>query len=134
MQYQQLKNKRILVIDDDLRNIYSLKYILDDIGCEVYIATTGKYGLEVLDELPNLDAVLMDLVMPEMDGLKAIQKIREQGRFSDLPIIALTAKNTAKDRLDCMEAGASDYLSKPIDVRLFLAMLELWTSQTITTH
>ncbi|MEM9649094.1 MAG: response regulator, partial [Bacteroidota bacterium] len=119
-----IKGKRILIVDDDMRNIYALETVLEEEQVEVTVATNGA---EAVDEIKNgeFDAVLMDIMMPVMDGYEATKKIREMGR-KDLPIIALTAKAMKGDREKCLEAGVSDYMSKPLDVEKLLSLLRVW--------
>lgn len=123
-------NKRILVVDDDMRNIYSLSAVLEGVGLECVLASNGIECLESLEEDANVDAILMDIMMPEMDGYETMQKIREQAKFVDMPIIALTAKAMKEDKQKCIDAGANDYLSKPLDTDKVLALLRVWLSQS----
>ena len=120
------RGKRILVADDDMRNVFALSKILEEKGMEVLKAEDGRRALEVLEEQPAADLVLMDIMMPVMDGYETIRRIRAQERFRHLPIIALTAKAMAKDRDQCIAAGASDYLAKPVDVQRLLSMMRVW--------
>ncbi|SNY99581.1 response regulator [Flagellimonas pacifica] len=119
-----IKGKRILIVDDDMRNIYALETVLEEEQVEVTVATNGE---EAVDEVRNgeFDAVLMDIMMPVMDGYEATKKIRELGH-KKLPIIALTAKAMKGDREKCLEAGVSDYMSKPLDVEKLLSLLRVW--------
>ncbi len=121
-----LKNKTVLVVDDDMRNVFALNNILEEKGLKIRVAKTGFEALRSLDKHPDTDIVLMDIMMPEMDGYKAMQKIREQKRFEKLPILALTAKAMKGDRAKCIEAGANDYLSKPVDREKLLSMIRVW--------
>ncbi|MDR4497315.1 MAG: response regulator [Candidatus Scalindua sp.] len=121
-----LANKKILVVDDDMRNVFSIKKVLEGKGLQVNVGRNGKEGLERLEKDPNIDLILMDIMMPEMDGYEATRKIREQERFKDIPVIALTAKAMKDDRLKCIEAGANDYLAKPIDTDRLFSMLRVW--------
>ena len=123
-----LENKTILVTDDDMRNIFALSSALQDYKINVLIANNGVEALEKLAEHNEIDLVLMDIMMPEMDGYEAMRKIREQRQFANLPIIALTAKAMKNDREKCIEAGASDYISKPVDIDKLLSMLRVWLS------
>ena len=107
--------QKVLVVDDDMRTVYALSATLRAKGLEVVVADTGKAALGILDSRPDLDVVLMDIMMPEMDGYEAMRRIRADGRFATLPIIALTAKAMKGDEQKCLEAGASHYLPKPID-------------------
>lgn len=119
-----IKGKRILIVDDDMRNIYALETVLEEEQVEVTIATNG---VEAVDEIKSgeFDAVLMDIMMPVMDGYEATKRIREMGH-RELPIIALTAKAMKGDREKCLEAGVSDYMSKPLDVEKLLSLLRVW--------
>jgi CheY-like chemotaxis protein len=121
-----LNGKKILIADDDVRNIFSLSKALEAYNVEVMSAIDGKEALKQLDENPDIDVVLMDIMMPEMDGYEAMQKIRTQQRFRNLPIIAVTAKAMTGDREKCIKAGASDYISKPVDVDQLLSLLRVW--------
>jgi PAS domain S-box-containing protein len=121
-----LKGKTILLVDDDMRNVFALCSVLEEKGMKVLIGKNGKEGLERLNDNPGVDLVLMDIMMPEMDGYEAIKEIRRQDRFKKLPIIALTAKAMKGDRNKCIEAGASDYLAKPVDRHKLLSMLRVW--------
>jgi CheY-like chemotaxis protein len=121
-----LMNKKVLIVDDDIRNTFTLLTVLEKKGMEVIVGSHGKEALALLDEHPDVDLVLMDIMMPEMDGYEAMQKIREQARFQKLPMIALTAKAMKGDRAKCIEAGASDYLSKPVDTEKLLSLMRMW--------
>ncbi|GAB6041044.1 response regulator [Endothiovibrio diazotrophicus] len=121
-----LRGRKILIVDDDMRNVYALAATLEEKEVEVVVATNGRLGIEKLEENPETDLVLMDIMMPEMDGYQAMREIRKQERFRKLPIIALTAKAMKGDKAKCIEAGASDYLAKPVDVGKLLSMLRVW--------
>ncbi len=121
-----LKNKKLLIVDDDMRNVFALSSILEDKGIRVIVAKNGHEGIARIKENPDLDIVLMDIMMPEMDGYEAMRHIREIDEFKKLPIIALTAKAMRGDRANCIEAGANDYLSKPVDSEKLLSMLRVW--------
>ncbi len=121
-----LANKKILIVDDDIRNTFALTTILEEKNLEVIVAKTGKEALNMLALHPEVDIILMDIMMPEMDGYEAIQKIRQQESFHRLPIIALTAKAMKGDKAKCIEAGASDYLSKPVDIDKLISLLRVW--------
>ena len=124
---EALDKKSILIVDDDSRNIFTLSAVLENMGAEVYSAFNGKEALELLEEKGDLiDIVLMDVMMPTMDGLEAIRSIRKKEQFGDIPIIAITAKSLPEDRDKCLEAGANDYLAKPIDGKKLLAMIKAW--------
>ena len=121
-----LKDKKVLVFDDDPRNTFALAAILESKGMEVVMAGDGEEGLELLDENPDTAIILMDIMMPKMDGYEAMQRIRAQARYRRLPIIALTAKAMKGDRGKCIEAGASDYLAKPVDMDKLLSLMRVW--------
>ncbi len=121
-----LEEKKVLIVDDDMRNVYALSSVLEEHGMEVVMGINGAAALERLDEHPDVDLVLMDIMMPDMDGYEAIQAVRKQPRFQNLPIITLTAKAMRGDRQKCIEAGASDYLSKPVDTNKLLSLLRVW--------
>ncbi|HEY7567931.1 MAG TPA: response regulator, partial [Gemmatimonadaceae bacterium] len=121
-----LMNKSVLVVDDDVRNIFALSSVLERRGMNVLTATTGREAIETLEATPNLAIVLMDIMMPEMDGYKTMQAIRQRPALRRLPIIALTAKAMKGDREKCLEAGASDYLAKPVNTEQLLSALRMW--------
>jgi CheY-like chemotaxis protein len=121
-----LQGKKVLIVDDDIRNIFALSSILEWQGMEIYSAETGRDAIEILDSTPDVDVVLMDIMMPEMDGYQTIAAIRQIPKFKSLPIIAVTAKAMKGDREKCIEAGAWDYLSKPVDPQQLLAVLRAW--------
>ena len=121
-----IAGKRVLIVDDDVRNIFSLTSVLEDHGMDVRFAENGKDALAVLEEDSNVDAVLMDVMMPEMDGYDAMKAIRSIPRFKSLPIIALTAKAMKGDREKCIAAGASDYIMKPVDTEQLISLLRVW--------
>lgn len=123
------QNKTVLVVDDDMRNIYSLSAVLEGVGLECVLASNGVECLESLKQDPKMDCILMDIMMPEMDGYETMQKIREQNQFKDMPIIALTAKAMKDDKQKCIDAGANDYITKPIDTDKLLSLLRVWLSQ-----
>jgi len=121
-----LAGKTALVVDDDMRNIYALTSLLERHKMKVRYAESGAEGIEVLNRTPGIDVVLMDVMMPEMDGYEAMRRIRERDEYKNLPIIALTAKAMKGDREKCMEAGASDYITKPIDAQQLVSLLRVW--------
>jgi CheY-like chemotaxis protein/signal transduction histidine kinase/HAMP domain-containing protein len=121
-----LSGKKVLLVDDDMRNVFALSSILEDKGMDITIARDGMECLVKLTENPDVDIVLMDIMMPKMDGYEAMQQIRMQRKHNNLPIIALTAKAMKGDRSKCIEAGASDYLTKPIDSEKLLSMIRVW--------
>ncbi len=119
-------NKKILLVDDDMRNLFALSGTFQRNGLSVYKAENGETALEILDREPSMDLILMDIMMPIMDGYETMRAIRLQKRFKDLPIIALTAKAMKDDRNKCLAAGANDYLTKPIDVNKLLSLIRVW--------
>jgi CheY-like chemotaxis protein len=125
-----LRGRKALIVDDDARNVFALITVLEAYGIEVLYAENGHAGIETLNENPDVDVVLMDIMMPEMDGYETMRAIRQIERFKDLPIIALTAKAMKADRNKCIEAGASDYIAKPLDVDQLLSMLRVWIHRT----
>ena len=121
--------RKVLVVDDDMRNVFALTSALEEVGVEVLAADNGRKALDMLEQSPDIHVVLMDIMMPEMDGFEAMAKIRAQHRFRRLPIIALTAKAMKDDRHKCIEAGANDYLAKPVEIGRLLSMLRVWLCQ-----
>ncbi|OUL27987.1 response regulator [Nostoc sp. 106C] len=121
-----LAHKKILIIDDDMRNIFAITSLLEGYQMQVLFAENGRDGIEVLQVNPDINAVLMDVMMPEMDGYETTRAIRQQQQFRSLPIIALTAKAMQGDREKCIEAGASDYITKPVDTEQLLSLLRVW--------
>ena len=121
-----LEGRKLLLVDDDMRNIYALAKVLRARGVNVVLAQDGAKALAQLDEQPDIEIVLMDVMMPVMDGYEAMTQIRAQPRFAKLPVIALTAKAMKDDREKCLAAGASDYLAKPVDVPKLLSMIRTW--------
>ncbi len=121
-----LNNKKILLADDDMRNVFAVTHILEEKGMEVLVGKNGKEALEHMTNNSDIDLVLMDIMMPEMDGYEAMREIRKDENFKDLPIIALTAKAMRGDRAKCIEAGANDYIAKPVDPDKLLSMLRVW--------
>ncbi len=120
------ENKTALVVDDDMRNVFALTKILEDRHINVIEAENGSVALDKLSENKKVDIILMDVMMPVMDGLTAIRKIRENQKYRDLPIIVLTAKAMKEDRIKAIEAGANDYLSKPLDTEKLLSLMRVW--------
>ena len=123
------QGKSVLVVDDDMRNAFALKRTLRLQGFQVLLAANGLKALTLLAEHPNVDIVLMDIMMPEMDGYQTIQEIRKQVRFQQLPILGVSAKAMPEDRKKCLDAGANDFIAKPVDMDRLLAMLRLWLSR-----
>jgi CheY-like chemotaxis protein len=124
-----LCNKVILIVDDDMRNVFALTKVLEEHKMEVIVAQNGEKALAILDSKVNIDLVLMDIMMPVMDGYEAMQYIRNDVRFKKLPIIALTAKAMKEDRDKSIAAGASDYLSKPVDIHKLFNLMRIWLYQ-----
>jgi CheY-like chemotaxis protein len=120
------EGRRVLVVEDDVRNVFALAALLEARGATVDIARNGREALEVLARTPRTDLVLMDIMMPEMDGYEAMRRIRADPRLAKLPIIALTARAMADDRQRCLDAGANDYVSKPIDLEKLLSLMRVW--------
>jgi CheY-like chemotaxis protein len=126
----ELQNSKILIVDDDIRNIYSLTSVLESHGVEVLHAERGAEGIRILESSPGVDLVLMDIMMPEMDGYETMRRIRAEQGIGDIPLIAVTAKAMKGDRQKCLDAGASDYISKPVDIDLLLALMRVWIGRS----
>jgi CheY-like chemotaxis protein len=123
---EDLVDRTVLLVDDDARNIFALSSVLERRGMKVLTATTGSEAIDHVTTNPNISIVLMDIMMPGMDGYQTMTAIREQPEFRRLPIIALTAKAMKGDREKCLEAGASDYLAKPVNTEQLLSALRMW--------
>ena len=123
---EDLIGRTVLLVDDDARNIFALSSVLERRGMHVLTATTGREAIDLIDQTPHLAIVLMDIMMPEMDGYQTIETIRGNPAYRRLPIIALTAKAMKGDREKCLEAGASDYLAKPVNTEQLLSALRMW--------
>ncbi len=121
-----LKDRTILLVDDDMRNVFALSSVLEDKDVRIVVARNGKESLDKLEQHPETDLILMDIMMPEMDGYQAMREIRKIRAHAKLPIIALTAKAMKGDRNTCIEAGANDYLAKPVDTEKLLSLLRVW--------
>ncbi|RRN77691.1 response regulator, partial [Pseudoxanthomonas sp. SGD-10] len=121
-----LSGKKVLIADDDVRNIFSLTKALEKHQMKVISAMDGKEALQLLQHNPDVSIVLMDMMMPEMDGYETIKLIRQMPEFAKLPIMAVTAKAMTGDREKCIQAGASDYISKPVDTDQLLSLLRVW--------
>jgi hypothetical protein len=119
-------DKKILIVDDDMRNIFALTSVLETHKMKILYAENGKSSLAVLQTNPDVDLVLMDIMMPEMDGYETTRRIRQDDRFKSLPIISLTAKAMKGDREKCIAAGASDYISKPVNIDQLLSLMRVW--------
>jgi signal transduction histidine kinase/DNA-binding response OmpR family regulator/HAMP domain-containing protein len=124
-----MEGKKVLLVDDDMRNVFSLTSVLEGFKMEVIPAVNGQEALNLLDKYPHVDLVLMDIMMPVMDGYEAIRAIRAQERFKSLPVIALTAKAMKGDRERCIQVGANDYLAKPVDVDRLLTLMRVWVTR-----
>jgi CheY-like chemotaxis protein len=125
----ELQGAKVLIVDDDIRNIYSLTSVLESYGVEVVHAERGRDGILILEQTPGIDIALIDIMMPEMDGYETMQQIRKRAELAALPLIAVTAKAMKGDRQKCLDAGASDYIAKPVDIDLLLALLRVWISR-----
>jgi len=121
-----LAGRKVLVIDDDFRNIFALTSALEQQDMEVVYAETGRDGIDLLQARADIDIALIDVMMPELDGYDTMREIRKIDELAALPLIAVTAKAMKGDREKCMEAGASDYLAKPVDIERLLSMLRVW--------
>ncbi len=121
-----LNNKNILIVDDDMRNVFSLTSALEEKGMNVVVGRNGSEGIKKLYEKNNIDLILMDVMMPEMDGYTAMKEIRKEKQFDNIPIIAITAKSMKEDRQKCIEAGSNDYLTKPVDINKLISLLKVW--------
>jgi CheY-like chemotaxis protein len=123
---EDLVGRTALLVDDDARNIFALSSVLERRRMNVLTATTGDEAIQIIESTSDVAIVLMDIMMPEMDGYQTIKKIRRNSRLRRLPIIALTAKAMKGDRENCLEAGASDYLAKPVNTEQLLSALRMW--------
>jgi CheY-like chemotaxis protein len=125
----ELSGAKVLIVDDDIRNIFSLTSVLESHNVEVLHAERGRDGILILEQTPDIDVALIDIMMPEMDGYETMHQIRKRPDLSDLPLIAVTAKAMKGDRQKCLDAGASDYIAKPVDIELLLALLRVWVAR-----
>lgn len=123
---EMFKDKKILIVDDDMRNMFALSKVLSQKGFHLYKAENGLKALELLKKESDVDLILMDIMMPEMDGYETIMRIRSKEKYFNTPIIALTAKAMRKDYEKCIAVGASDYLPKPVDLDRLFSMLRVW--------
>jgi CheY-like chemotaxis protein len=126
----ELAGAKVLIVDDDIRNIFSLTSVLESHDVEVLHAERGKDGILILEQTPGVDVALIDIMMPDMDGYETMQQIRRLPELADLPLIAVTAKAMKGDRQKCLDAGASDYIAKPVDIELLLALLRVWVARS----
>jgi two-component system chemotaxis sensor kinase CheA len=123
---RKLEDKLILIVDDDVRNVFALTNVIESYGLSVIYAENGRDAIEMLDKHTNIDAVLMDIMMPEMDGYETMRQIRKNPQHQTLPIIAVTAKAMKDDKDKCIQAGASDYITKPVDINQLFSLLKVW--------
>jgi CheY-like chemotaxis protein len=123
---EPLQGRKVLVVDDDIRNIFALNSLLERHSMQVISASTGQDAINLLETTEDLSLVLMDIMMPEMDGYETMRRIRGNSKFRTLPIIALTAKAMKGDREKCLEAGASDYVAKPVNTDQLLSLVRMW--------
>jgi CheY-like chemotaxis protein len=123
---EPLRGKKVLVVDDDIRNIFALNSLLERHSMQVISANNGQEAIKLVDDTEDLSLVLMDIMMPEMDGYETMRRIRATPKFRTLPIIALTAKAMKGDREKCLEAGASDYVAKPVNTDQLLSLVRMW--------
>ena len=121
-----LVGKKVLIVDDDMRNLFALSKVLDEKGMVIREAENGKTALEIIDKETDIDIILMDIMMPVMDGYETMKQIRKKPRYTKLPVIALTAKAMKDDYDKCLESGASDYLSKPLDIERLISLMNVW--------
>jgi CheY-like chemotaxis protein len=121
-----LRHQKVLVVDDDIRNIFALTTVLENQEMEVLTATNGRQAIEIIQKTRDLSVVLMDIMMPEMDGYETMRQIRKDPDLRTIPILALTAKAMKGDREKCLEAGASDYIAKPVNTEQLLSLLRVW--------
>jgi len=126
----ELEGAKILIVDDDIRNIYSLTSVLESYDAEVMHAERGKDGILILEQTPGIHVALIDIMMPDMDGYETMQQIRQRPQLAEVPLIAVTAKAMKGDRQKCLDAGASDYIAKPVDIDLLLALLRVWVGRS----
>ena len=123
---KKLKNKRVLIVDDDERNRYALSSYLDMLEMKVITANDGESALNILRSGKTIDLILLDIMMPVMDGYEMLRLLRNDASLKDIPVIAVTARAMKGDDLKCLEAGATDYIAKPIDLKNFLSIMNKW--------
>jgi CheY-like chemotaxis protein len=121
-----LRGRKVLVVDDDARNIFALTSVLENRDMHVISATNGRQAIDIIEKTPDLSVVLMDIMMPDMDGYATMREIRQVPRLRALPILALTAKAMKGDREKCLDAGASDYIAKPVNTDQLLSLMRVW--------
>jgi CheY-like chemotaxis protein len=127
-----LKGRKVLLVDDDMRTVFAVTSALEVQGVEVRTGKTGKESLDKLDSFPDIDLILMDVMIAEVNGYQAIREIRNRKRYAGIPILALTAKAMQGDRAKCIEAGADDYLAKPVNLDKLTSMLNIWLDPELT--
>ena len=120
------RGKTVLIVDDDMRNVFALSKLLSEKGMNILKAENGVKALEIINSTKGIDIILMDIMMPIMDGYETMRRIRQIEEFYKIPIIAITAKAMKKDYEECIAAGASDYLPKPVDIGRLFSMLRVW--------
>jgi CheY-like chemotaxis protein len=125
-----LAGRKAVIIDDDVRNIFSLTSALEEHGVELHFAESGRAGIELLRRMPDTDIALVDIMMPGMDGYETIREIRRIAKLEGMPIVAVTAKAMKGDRQKCIEAGASDYVAKPVDIDQLVSVLRVWLQRS----
>jgi signal transduction histidine kinase/HAMP domain-containing protein/DNA-binding response OmpR family regulator len=125
-----LQGRKVLIVDDDIRNIFSLTSVLEQYKIEVLYAENGRDGISILKQTPNIDVALIDIMMPEMDGFETMREIRQHEELKDVPLISVTAKAMKGDRQKCIEAGASDYIAKPVDSDLLMSLMRVWIARS----
>ena len=125
-----LRGRKILVVDDDARNIFALTSLLENQEMDVVSATNGRTAIDIIQHTPDVSMVLMDIMMPEMDGYETMREIRSIPEFRTIPILALTAKAMKGDREKCLIAGASDYIAKPVNTDQLLSLMRVWLFQS----
>ena len=126
----ELAGAKVLIVDDDIRNIYSLTSVLESYDIEVLHAERGRDGIALLEQTADVSIALIDIMMPEMDGYETMRRIREIPTIAHIPLISVTAKAMKGDRQKCLDAGASDYIAKPVDLDLLLALLRVWIGRS----
>jgi len=125
----ELAGAKVLIVDDDIRNIFSLTSVLESHDVEVLHAERGRDGILILEQMPDIDVALIDIMMPDMDGYETMKHVRQKSELADVPLIAVTAKAMKGDRQKCLDAGASDYIAKPVDIELLLALVRVWVAR-----
>ncbi len=121
-----LRHRKVLIVDDDARNIFALTSLLENQEMDILSTTNGRSAIEIIQSTPDLSIVLMDIMMPDMDGYETMKEIRRNPEFRTLPILALTAKAMKGDREKCLDAGASDYIAKPVNTDQLLSLMRVW--------